>query len=179
MEPLIEKRLVNIIYKLLILIWTLVGCCNKPNTTEKYISVGTYVIQESEEPIKTIVLLKDSNKFTFTFSMLSSYHAYGSYEENDGNLILKTDDGNFKYVFMIKDNTLIFNTNESSEIPSYANVPDGSIFSLSNVKLTEREPFIGIGYNLEYKDKIFPNMTDLEITEAIDKITVAAGERSK
>jgi len=85
-------------------------------------------MQESEEPSKPIVLLKDGNRFTFTYSLLSSYYAIGSYEIDDGNLILKTDDGEYKYVFKIKDNTLIFNAKESSEIPSYANVPDGAVF---------------------------------------------------
>lgn len=58
----------------------------------------------------------------------------------------------------------------------------GMIFYISilnNNKLTEREPFIGIGYNLEYKDKIFLDMTDLEIAEAIDKITDAAKIKAK
>ncbi|MEY8417487.1 hypothetical protein AAK964_14490 [Tissierella praeacuta] len=43
----------------------------------------------------------------------------------------------------------------------------------------DKVPFIGIGYNLEYKSKIFPNMTDLEIDEIINKITIAASERTK
>lgn len=32
-----------------------------------------------------------------------SYIAIGSYEVNDDNLILKTDDGKYKYVFKIKE----------------------------------------------------------------------------
>lgn len=43
----------------------------------------------------------------------------------------------------------------------------------------DKVPLIGIGYNLEYKSKIFPNMTDLEIDEVIDKIMIVAGERAK
>jgi hypothetical protein len=74
------------------------------------------------------VSLEDGNRFTFTYSLLSSYYAVGSYEIDDGNLILTTDDGENKYVFKIKDKTLIFNAKESSEIPSYANVPDGAVF---------------------------------------------------
>ena len=104
------------------------GCSNKTKTTEQYIPVGDYIMQESEEPGKPIVSLEDSNRFHFNYSMLSSYYAVGSYEEDGDNLILKTDDGKYKYVFKIKDNTLIFNAKESSEIPSYANVTDGAIF---------------------------------------------------
>ncbi len=36
-----------------------------------------------------MVSLEDSNKFTFTYSVLSSYIGIGSYEVDDGNLILK------------------------------------------------------------------------------------------
>jgi hypothetical protein len=43
----------------------------------------------------------------------------------------------------------------------------------------DKVPFIGIGYNLEYKSKIFPNMTDSEIDEVINKIIIAASERAK
>lgn len=60
--------------------------------------------------------------------MLSSYIAIGSYEVDYDNLVFKTDDGKYKYVFKIKDNNLIFSATESSEIPSFANVPDGAIF---------------------------------------------------
>ena len=68
---------------------------------------------------------------------------------------------------------------ESSELPSYVNVPDGAIFSFNEEYLAKRVPFVGIGYELEYKDKIFPNMTDLEIEEVIGRISIAAAEKAK
>ena len=52
------------------------------------IPVGNYIMQEAEEPAKPIVLLKDGNRFTFTYSLLSSYYAIGSHEIDDGNLII-------------------------------------------------------------------------------------------
>ena len=113
---------------LLVLAWVFVGCSKTPKTAVQNIPVGTYIMRESKEPAKPIVLLKDGDRFTFTYSLLSSYYAIGSYEIDDGNLILTTDDGENKYVFKIKDKTLIFNAKESSEIPSYANVPDGAVF---------------------------------------------------
>jgi len=122
------KRLLFMNLLLLVLMWGLAGCSNNPKTAEQYIPVGTYVMHESKEPLKPFVSLKDSNKYTFTYSGLSSYLAIGSYEENDGNLILNTDDGKFKYVFKIKERTLVFKAKESSEMPSFANVPDGAIF---------------------------------------------------
>ncbi len=126
-------------YLLLILISLLVGCSNDNKNTEQYLPIGNYIMEESEEIIKPIVSLEDGNKFTFNYSVFSSYYNHGSYEEEGSNLILETDDGMFKYVFKIKDDTLIFNEKESSEIssykkvpdgPSYANVIDGSSFSL-------------------------------------------------
>lgn len=122
------KKLLSIMFLLLVLAWVLVGCSNTLKTTVQNIPVGTYIMRESKETSKPIVLLKDGNRFTFTYSLLSSYYAVGSYEIDDGNLILMTGDGEYKYVFRIKDNTLIFNAKESSEIPSYANVPDGAVF---------------------------------------------------
>ena len=49
------------------------------------------------------------------------------YEEQDGQLILKTENGDTKYVFEIKDHTLIFNREESSGSLS-KDIPDGAIF---------------------------------------------------
>jgi hypothetical protein len=83
------KKLLFMKFFLLVSIWVLVGCSDNPKTTEQYITVGTYVMQESEEPEKPMVSLEDSNKFTFTYSVLSSYIGIGSYEVDDGNLILK------------------------------------------------------------------------------------------
>jgi predicted small secreted protein len=122
------RKIIFAKFLLLVLALVIVGCSNTPETADQYIPSGNYIMQESEEPSKPTVSLKDGNRFTFTYSLLSSYYAVGSYEIDDGNLILKTDDGEYKYVFKIKDNTLIFNAKESSEIPSYANVPDGAVF---------------------------------------------------
>lgn len=122
------RKMIFAKFLLLVLAWVLVGCSGSPKTADQYIPAGNYIMQESEEPSKPTVSLEDGNRFTFTYSLLSSYYAVGSYEIDDGNLILKTDDGEYKYVFKIKDNTLIFNAKESSEIPSYANVPDGAAF---------------------------------------------------
>ncbi|HOC08125.1 MAG TPA: hypothetical protein PKN88_01200 [Bacillota bacterium] len=122
------KKLLSMMLLLLVLAWVFVGCSKTPKTAVQNIPVGTYIMRESKEPAKPTVSLEDGNRFTFTYSLLSSYYAIGSYEIDDGNLILKTDDGEYKYMFKIKDNTLIFNAKESSEIPSYANVPDGAAF---------------------------------------------------
>ena len=109
----------------------LYGCSDKFETLEESISVGDYVMEKSDEIVKPTVQIKDDNKFIFNYSPLSSYMALGSYEVDDNhNLILKTDDGKFQYVFKLKGKTLIFNSEESAEMLSYANIPDGSIFKL-------------------------------------------------
>lgn len=122
------KKSVILIFFLIVLTYALVGCSKSSKMTGQQVSVGTYVIQESEEPVKPFVSLEDNNKFIFTYSALSSYIPIGSYEVDNGILTLKTEDGKYKYVFEIKDNTLIFKAPESSKIPSYAHVADGSIF---------------------------------------------------
>ena len=122
------KKTIIMILLLLILISVLVGCSKNSKTTGQHISVGIYVMQESEEPLKPSVSLEEHNQFSFNYSALSSYIPKGTYEVDNGILTLKTDDGKYKYLFKIKDNTLIFNATKSSEIPSFANIADGSIF---------------------------------------------------
>jgi len=122
------RKIIFVGLLLLVLAWVLAGRSSTLKMAVQNIPAGNYIMQEAEEPAKPIVLLKDGYRFTFTYSLLSSYYAIGSYEIDDGNLILKTDDGENKYVFKIKGTTLIFNAKESSEIPSYANVPDGAVF---------------------------------------------------
>lgn len=161
-----------------IILGAFAGCSNNPETIEYDVAVGTYVM-ESSEALKPYVVLKDNNEFSFTYSIYSSYWAIGNYEENDGRLILKTMDGEFEYVFEINEKDLIFNAKESSEFPSYLNLPEGATFSFNEEYLAEREPLIGFYYDSEYKDKIFPDMTDLEIEEVISRISIAAAEKAK
>lgn len=42
--------------------------------------------------------------------------------------------------------------------------------------LTEQTPSFGISYDLEYKEKLFPNMTDLEIQDILGRIIAVAGK---
>ena len=50
------------------IIMGLSGCSNT-KMTEQYIPVGNYEMKESKEPMKPTVLLEDSNKFTFNYSV--------------------------------------------------------------------------------------------------------------
>lgn len=116
----------------------LLSSCNSIKK-DANLPIGDYLMEESEEIIKPVVSLQGDNKFVFNYSPLSSYYNHGCYEVDGDNLILKTEDGMYKYVFQIGDNTLSFNEKLSSEISSYAesagatftkNVIDGSIFVL-------------------------------------------------
>ena len=134
-------------FLLVLSIATIIGvaaCSNNAKIADQDIPIGTYIMEESEDFMKPIIKLEGNNKFTFNYSLLSSYFAFGSYVEDElGNLILKTDDGKFQYVFKIKDKTLIFNASESAEIQPYANVPDGAIFlQIENETENETENFI-------------------------------------
>lgn len=123
------KKSVILILFMIAIAYALVGCSKSSQTTVQHVPVGTYLMQESEEPIKPSLLLEETKRFTFSYSSYSSYIAMGTYEIFNDNLILKTDDGKYKYVFEIKDTSLIFKAKESSKIPSFANVPDGAIFN--------------------------------------------------
>lgn len=170
------KKIFFMKFLLLVLIWVLVGCFNNSKTTEQDITIGTYVIQTSEDIIKSSVVLKENNKFILNYSGLINHMDTGSYEQGEGSLILKADSG-LNYVFKIKDNTLIFDAKESLEMLEFENIFNGSIFSLDN-DLTERTPDFAIGYDLKYREKLFPNMTDIEIKDILARILATAIQRT-
>lgn len=92
---------------------------------------------KSDKDMATLSISTTDNKGSFSYSLLSSYMAYGTYEDDGTYIVLKTDDGKFKYTFKKENNTLKFIASKSSELPSYAYssgakaeicVPDGAIF---------------------------------------------------
>ena len=83
----------------------------------------------TEQIVKPYIALNEGNKFQFFYSPLSSYFPNGTYEVDDNHLILIPDDElHNKYVFEIVKETLVFDAEKSSEIPSFADVPNGSVF---------------------------------------------------
>lgn len=88
-----NKKSVILILFLIVLSYALVGCSKSSKMNRQQVSVGTYVMQESKEPVKPFVSLEDNNKFIFTYSALSSsYIPSGSYEVDNDILTLKTED---------------------------------------------------------------------------------------
>ncbi len=92
---------------------------------------------KSDKDMATLSLSTIDNTGSFSYSLLSSYMAYGTYEDDGKYIVLKTNDGKFKYTFKKENDTMKFVAEESSELPSYAYssgakseicVPDGAIF---------------------------------------------------
>lgn len=67
--------------------------------------------------IPYLCLDEDTNKFCFTYDVLSDYVAYGNYDIIDEKIVCKTSDNEFIYTFDIQDEDIIsFNKGESSFI---------------------------------------------------------------
>ncbi len=101
----------------------------------------TYRFADSVDFVQPAITLNvHSNMFSFSYSAFSSYWPTGTYEIKGDELILSTSDGQFTYVFDIKDEGYAFNEKKSSEIPKYrysadgkaeSPVPDGALFRYS------------------------------------------------
>ncbi len=121
------KKALYLLLLVLILIPTFVGCVNENNLDVDITNV--YVYEESTEALKPTITFEENNQYTFMYSALSSYLPGGSYEISDEYVVLKTDDEpGYEYFFKIKGETLVFDSEKSSEMPSFANVPNGAIF---------------------------------------------------
>lgn len=110
----------------------------KSNPYKKYV----YSDSENELTQPRIILFEQDHSFQFLYSLLSSYLNWGYYEIKDDNLILRTDDGKYIYSFKIEESGLIFDAENSTELPEYkysfdedakAPVPDGAFFELINM----------------------------------------------
>jgi hypothetical protein len=104
-----------------------------------------YFYDDSPEIMPPSIFLADEdNYFSFSFSLLSSYLAYGEYELTDKTLTLKTYDGKNVYVFYVVEDGFSFCAEKSSAIPRYrysaesteaiSPVPDGAVFKLNSNK---------------------------------------------
>lgn len=92
---------------------------------------------KSDKDTATLSLSATDNTGSFSYSLLSSYMVYGTYEDDGNNIVLKTDDGKFRYTFKKENDTMKFIADKSSKLPSYAYssgakaeicVPDGAVF---------------------------------------------------
>ncbi len=102
-------------------------------------NTGVYTYVDSPEQISpTLNINYSDGSFTFNFSGFSSYIAKGKFITSGKNIICKTDDGKYNYVFEKSDNAYIFDADKSSPLPKYkysadsetavSPVPDGALF---------------------------------------------------
>lgn len=92
------------------------------------VPLGKYEFSASTEVIKPAVTLKEDHHFFFRTSPLSSYLAQGTFTQEKEQLILTTDDEQYRFVFRVGQNQLIFSAGESTPLPSYTQIPDGAVF---------------------------------------------------
>lgn len=92
------------------------------------LELKVYTCADSKNPIPPHLELLEDNRFLFTFSSLSSYLGYGTYQINGDTLVLSTDDGKYQYAFQIHKNTLIFDAEHSSEEIWFGDFGDGAVF---------------------------------------------------
>lgn len=103
---------------------------NSGNKSENNaLPLTAYILKGSTEITKPTVTLSEGNEFSMYYSPISSYLPYGHYKINGDELQLLTDDNEYKFVFKIKDKSLVFNL-ESSKVPAdFENIEDKDVFS--------------------------------------------------
>lgn len=132
---------------------------------------------ESGKTVPTLTLNRKDNSFSFTFDPLSSYLSYGTYEQVNGKIICKTDDGQYKYVFKATDEaTLVFDKKASSPVKvtdsKIANkIKDGAVFS---AKTDTRKPFADLTESKIEKITVsaYPPGKDIDLSAGQVKTTV-------
>ena len=87
----------------------------------------------SGNDVAKLLLEPQGKKFSFSFSLLSSYFAVGTYEENDDFIVAQTDDGKYKYTFKKNRQNFVFAADESSQMPS-CSLTDGAVFQPTETK---------------------------------------------
>ncbi len=96
-------------------------------TTQNHTKLYT-LKTDKEEFIPQIILNTNDKTFFFSYDVLSSYIASGTYTKNHKQLELKTEDGTYHYTFdIIDDNTLKFNQENSSDVKLIDKSIDGKI----------------------------------------------------
>lgn len=103
----------------------------------------------SQRDSATLFLEPQSRQFTFTYSLLSSYFAAGTYREDREFITAYSDDGKSKYVFEKEGENVVFMADKSSEIPgfSYASgeaaqtcLADGAVFRPADAGEVQPDP---------------------------------------
>lgn len=97
----------------------------------------TYSYYLSPELFPPSLVLREDGTGSFSYSVLSSTANFGTYKNNGETIVLTTDDKRYYFTFIIDGDKLIFDAENSSEIPKYrysengvpqSSVPDGAVF---------------------------------------------------
>ncbi len=97
----------------------------------------TYYYYFSPDPFAPSLVLREDGTGSFSYSVLSSTANFGRYKNNGETIVLTTDDKRYYFTFIIDGDRLIFDAENSSEIPKYrysengvltTPVPDGAVF---------------------------------------------------
>ena len=103
----------------IILSLLLITFCSCKQDKEPVLSNGSYILTENESAYMSPLIKFDTEKNTFAFhyDYLSSYYACGKITLKNNQIIARTDDQKYTYIFEIKnDNTIVFIQKGSSEI---------------------------------------------------------------
>lgn len=150
----------------------------------KYSLVYTHENQTALTNSATLALEPQSKQFSFSFSLLSSYFAVGTYEEDSEFIIAHSDDGQNKYTFRKSGQDLIFIADKSSQMPAYAYsslskdepcLIDGAVFKISETKDVEPDTNTNPSFSaevLEVYEKSILVKPDADSGHT-DKITVS------
>ena len=120
------KRVLPILLALLFLLGA-TACQSKNDAEPLPAPIRVYAYRDAENIMPPSVTLYEDNTFTFSFSTFSSYIGIGTYTVADDVLTLNTDDGNYTYTFIMKDDTLIFDAERSSKTLWYSGLKDGAV----------------------------------------------------
>lgn len=108
-----KKIWVSLIMVLILLVFT---ACNFNNVTST-VKDGTYVLEQTATNAVIIPSVTVSNEeISLRYDPLSSYLPIGSYKIEGNILTMTTNDGKYKYVFLIDRDKLIFQKDESAEV---------------------------------------------------------------
>lgn len=97
----------------------------------------TYYYYFSPDLFAPSLVLREDGMGNFSYSAFSSTVNFGSYKNNGETIVLTTDDDSRHFTFIIDGDKLIFDAENSSEIPKYrysengvpqSPVPDGAVF---------------------------------------------------
>ncbi len=99
--------------------------------------VYTMVVEDDETVITDSQVYLGQGRFIFKYDPFSSYYNTGEYKIKGDKLILETEDGRFKFIFLIDGDNLIFQEKGSSSVKlidskSGVEIVNGSVFSLED-----------------------------------------------